>query len=121
MDACRGMTLVGRTSEFVQLLQNAGVTESADAENGEPLSTLDDFTLLEGVRRLAEVRRTADAEHARFAAEVARRSPVGDEYSLARRRGERNAVALVARETGSGSAVAHTAVAVGQAITPRQA
>jgi 5-methylcytosine-specific restriction protein A len=52
---------------------------------------------------------------------VARRSQTGDESSLARRSGERNAVALVARKIGSSAFAARVLADVGESISPRLA
>src|SRR4051794_31600279 len=114
-----GMALARRTGAYVWLLADAHALRSSETDEPSGIAALPDATLLEALRRLSDARRTLDAERARVAAEVARRSALGDESSLARRNGERNAVALVARETGISTTAARTLVEVGGAVAPR--
>jgi 5-methylcytosine-specific restriction protein A len=112
-----GATIASSADEYVRLLSRAGIPGDAD---GAELAGLSDRTLLDALRRLSETRRIVDAEQARVVAEIARRSEIGDESSLARRNGERNAVALVARESGSSTHTARVLVDVAGATAPRQ-
>src|SRR3954463_15599412 len=115
-----GMALARRTGAYVWLLADAHALRSSETDEPSGIAALPDATLLEALRRLSDARRTLDAERARVAAEVARRSEPADESSLARRNGERNAVALVARETGSSATAARPLVDVGGAIASRR-
>jgi hypothetical protein len=87
-----------------------------------PLSGLLDDALLESQRMLAEIRRRADAESARVAAEIAHRSRRELGYDgLAQRLGARTPEILVQRLTETSAGEARSLVRVGRLLEDRDA
>ena len=106
----------GGVEDCAPLLADAGLPGFFEDEDF--IGALPDSDLLDALRRLAEARRALDCGNARIAAEIARRSQADDETSLARRCGERDAVALVAKETGGSMGAARALVDVGGSSLP---
>lgn len=98
-------------------------TVFADSEEapGGQVRMSSDRELLDGLQVLAGLSRLVDAERARLAGEVARRSPRGDEGSLAVRMGATSAVALVAERAFLPKTAASLLVRLGEAVRPREA
>lgn len=116
-----GAAVVALASAYAEMLQRIAVPTGFEGGIEHVVANASDPVLLEAVRANAQLLRVVQAEQARLAAEVSRRSAANEEASLARRLGERNAAAVVAREAGLDPASANTLVKVGESVAPRRA
>ncbi|MBW4042001.1 MAG: DUF222 domain-containing protein [Acidobacteria bacterium] len=112
--------LIEQVDDYVHLLDR--VSEGGrfdDAGSAGPIRVLADAELQHAKSRMAAILRFAQAEDAKLAGEIARRSE-GHDGGLATRMGAVNAVALVADLSGTTREAAGSLVRLGAAIRPRE-
>ena len=86
-----------------------------DVSSAVPIRLSTDLELLDELARLSRLIRLAEGERVRLAGEVGRRSPAGDEASLAKRMGATSASALMAEHAFLPKAAAASLIRLGAA------
>ncbi|WP_207453832.1 HNH endonuclease signature motif containing protein [Herbiconiux sp. SYSU D00978] len=113
--------LAQRTVALTETLESLAPAAPDVPPLDQLLQSADDATLMLVLRQVGDLLRSADALLARAAGEVEGRSGRDREDPLARRMGEKSAVALVASVTGIDVRRAGDASGVGVAVRPRRA
>ena len=112
--------LIEHVDDYVHLLDRGSEGgRFDDAGSAGPIRVLADAELQHAKSRMAAILRFAQAEDAKLAGEIARRSE-GRDGGLATRMGAVNAVALVADLSGTTREAAGSLVRLGAAIRPRE-